>query len=157
MATVEETKQLLLHQLEILHKKEEELAATLRALDANFRELGYQIDTSVDATKKKSAIQTGIRVNGELSFRGKEKAAEYFDFLDVDKDGFLNFEDFRGNNNFLFSFVKTHFIGVSTLISVHFTNSFYLFRCFLAVRGFTDSYGFVDCPEVQNRYLTLPS
>jgi Ca2+-binding EF-hand superfamily protein len=39
--------------------------------------------------------QNGIRINGSLSFRGKQKCKEYFEYIDADKDGKLNFEDFR--------------------------------------------------------------
>ena len=86
----------LLSNLSVLQRKEEELANMIMALDSTFRELGYRVDSSVDATKKKVPLQTGIRMKGELSFRGKEKAEEYFDSIDIDKDGFLNYEDFRG-------------------------------------------------------------
>lgn len=91
-----ERKQQLLHTLQLLQRKEEELALMIQAVDANFRELGYKVDSTVDVTKKAVPVQTGIRMKGLLSFRGKEKAAEYFDVIDVDKDGFLNYEDFRG-------------------------------------------------------------
>lgn len=68
----------------------------IMALDSNFRELGYQVDSTVDVSRKRIMPQTGIRMRGQLSFRGKEKASEYFDTIDIDHDGQLNYEDFRG-------------------------------------------------------------
>jgi hypothetical protein len=88
----------LLSQLSILQRKEEEVANMIMTLDTNFRELGYQVDSTVDVTKKRLLPQTGIRIKGELSFRGKEKAAEYFDCIDADHDNQLNYEDFRGTS-----------------------------------------------------------
>ena len=41
------------------------------------------------------APQSGINIRHALSFRGQQKAEEYFDRLDEDRDGFLTFEDFR--------------------------------------------------------------
>ena len=89
------TKAELLHQLSILQQKEEELVAMIQGIDSTFQELGYRIDSSTNSANNVS-LQTGIRMKGQLSFRGKEKAAEYFDMLDIDKDGYLNYEDFRG-------------------------------------------------------------
>ena len=91
-----DTKEGLLHRLSILQRKEEEIAAMIQSVDEAFAELGMHVDTSVDVTKKQSAVQTGIRMKGQLSFRGKEKALEHFDYMDMDRDGFLNYEDFRG-------------------------------------------------------------
>lgn len=68
----------------------------IQGIDSTFRELGYRIDSSTNISNN-SGVQTGIRMKGQLSFRGKEKAAEYFDLLDIDQDGYLNYEDFRGN------------------------------------------------------------
>ena len=93
----------LLNQLSVLQRKEEELAGMIVAIDSAFQELGYKVDNSVDVTKKSIPIQTGIRIKGVLSFRGKEKAEEYFDEIDADKDCLLNFEDFRGSYDKLIS------------------------------------------------------
>jgi hypothetical protein len=86
----------LLEKLNILQQKEEELARMIISVDASIQELGYRVDSSVDVTKSRVPIQSGIRMKGALSFRGKEKALEYFDTIDVDKDDALNYEDFRG-------------------------------------------------------------
>lgn len=94
--TGRKSKEDLLHQLSVLQRKEEEIAHMIMSLDTTFRELGYQVDSTVDVTKQQVAPQTGIRMNGGLSFRGKEKAEEYFESIDIDKDGQLNYEDFRG-------------------------------------------------------------
>jgi hypothetical protein len=40
-------------------------------------------------------IYTGIRINDKLSFRGKEKAEEYFHILDENQNNHLGFKDFR--------------------------------------------------------------
>lgn len=67
----------------------------IQGIDSTFQELGYRVDSSLNNANS-FAAQTGIRMKGQLSFRGKEKAAEYFDLLDIDGDGYLNYEDFRG-------------------------------------------------------------
>ena len=41
--------------------------------------------------------QSGIRMNGKLSFRGKQKAEEYYHFLNESKKSSLYFKDFRGD------------------------------------------------------------
>ena len=45
---------------------------------------------------QKKKPMNGIRINGQLSFRGTDKARELFRLLDSDNDGFMSFEDFRG-------------------------------------------------------------
>lgn len=98
----------LLQRLSILQRKEEELNMMIQGIDSTFQELGYRIESSMEKSSNGVPMQTGIRMQGYLSFRGKEKAAEYFDLLDVDKDGYLNYEDFRGT-------VKTHNISICWL------------------------------------------
>jgi len=133
-----QTKAELLHKLAILQKKEEELVMMIKGIDSTFQELGYRIESALDSSNNNVPMQTGIRMKGQLSFRGKEKAAEYFDLLDIDKDGHLNYEDFRG----LFAcHVLQPFID-PLLTSYRFT--------FSAVRAFSNPYGYVDAPEVQS-------
>jgi len=46
--------------------------------------------------QKRVPPQNGIRINGKLSFRGIQKAEEFFsEILDSDDDGLITFEDFR--------------------------------------------------------------
>jgi hypothetical protein len=96
MEAEESSRELLVYKLSALQRKEDELASLIQSIDATFMEMGFRIDNSVSVLKKKGAPSSGIRMKGKLSFRGKEKAEEYFDVMDLDRDGFLNFEDFRG-------------------------------------------------------------
>lgn len=124
-----------MHKLAILQKKEEELAMMIQGIDSTFQELGYRIESALDNSNSNIPMQTGIRMKGQLSFRGKEKAAEYFDLLDIDKDGFLNYEDFRGmksHHNHRFPVLITLLLPLK------------------AVRSFSNPYGYVDAPEVQS-------
>ena len=133
----------LLNQLSVLQRKEEELAGMIVAIDSAFQELGYKVDNSVDVTKKSIPIQTGIRIKGVLSFRGKEKAEEYFDEIDADKDCLLNFEDFRGSYDAL----------ISLLSPLKFLSYFYFIK--LAIRAFRNPLGYVNAPEVQSRCVSV--
>ena len=128
------TKAELLHQLSILQQKEEELVAMIQGIDSTFQELGYRIDSSTNSANNVS-LQTGIRMKGQLSFRGKEKAAEYFDMLDIDKDGYLNYEDFRGKR----IVYQTKLASTQRRLA-----------SFSAVGAFGNPYGFVDATEVQS-------
>lgn len=56
---------------------------------------------------------SGIRMSNKLSFRGKQKAEEYFHILDENGKGFLNFEDIRGKKYYILlicDFVNLEFI-----------------------------------------------
>jgi hypothetical protein len=50
-------------------------------------------EESFDAQKYKAY---GIRMGNKLSFRGEDKAREYFDTLDDDHDGFIDYDEARG-------------------------------------------------------------
>ncbi len=76
-------------------KDAEELKASLRAIDSTLVEMGYQLDDDSLSVKPKPIVYSGIRIKNKLSFRGEAMAKEYFDLLDEDKDGMLDFEDFR--------------------------------------------------------------
>mmetsp|Transcript_746 Transcript_746/g.1286 ORF Transcript_746/g.1286 Transcript_746/m.1286 type:complete len:822 (-) Transcript_746:261-2726(-) len=95
-----EKKDALMENLFIMQRKEEELASLIQSIDTTFLEMGFKIDNSTNVTKKKAPPNSGIRMKGKLSFRGKEKAEEYFDLMDVDNDGLLNFQDFRAIRGF---------------------------------------------------------
>jgi Ca2+-binding EF-hand superfamily protein len=96
MEAEESNRELLVFKLGVLQRKENELASLIQSIDATFTDMGFRIDNSVSVIKKKGNPSSGIRMKGKLSFRGKEKAEEYFDVMDIDRDGLLNFEDFRG-------------------------------------------------------------
>lgn len=97
-ANMTESRKELLEKLHILQLKVREIASMIESIDATFMDLGFQVQTRANNQKLDSnRVQNGIRINGKLSFRGKEKAAELFDVVDIDRDGYLNFEDFRGN------------------------------------------------------------
>ncbi len=51
-------------------------------------------EVKFDLVKYKSY---GIRMGNKLSFRGEDKAREYFDMIDDDHDGFIDFEESKGN------------------------------------------------------------
>ncbi len=78
-----------------LREKKTEMEALLKAIETTLIEDGY-LDDSKAASRQNFSIMTGIRINEKLSFRGKEKAREFFDYLDEDGDGYLTLKDIRG-------------------------------------------------------------
>ena len=80
--------------LQRLYLQRDDLYINLKAVDEALGELGYTVD-SQDVKAMKRQAQTGIRIKGKLSFRGRQMAAEYFRFLDQDRDGYLCWEDLR--------------------------------------------------------------
>lgn len=65
------------------------------AIEQNLRSHGYDF---LKNDYKPPPLQPGIRIKGELSFRGKKKSRELFARLDEDNDDKLQFEDFRGKS-----------------------------------------------------------
>ena len=63
------------------------------AIEQNLRRHGYEFQKN---DYQAPPLQPGIRINNELSFRGKQKAKELFERLDENNEGKLHFEDFRG-------------------------------------------------------------
>lgn len=80
--------------LQRLYDTRNDLFFNLRAVEQSLADLGYAVDTQ-DVKAAKGQPQTGIRIKGELSFRGRQMAAQYFALLDEDKDGFLSWDDMR--------------------------------------------------------------
>lgn len=80
-----------------LLRKEKELLGLLKQTERRLEKIGYKLEKEPPSIKP----QSGIRINGQLSFRGLAKAADYFKMLDEDGDGYLNNEDFRGLSGFL--------------------------------------------------------
>eukprot|EP01038_Epipyxis_sp_PR26KG_P013004 gene13004-17434_t len=102
MSNLAEEKKELNAKLRKLQKKEEETVAMLEAINRSLRDLGYAVDSTPFRHQSSAAIETksvlaksGIRINNKLSFRGKEMSTEQLLAVDFDKDGLLNFEDFR--------------------------------------------------------------
>lgn len=103
-------------ELALMQKKERDLLAALSAINDAFFDLGVPISTSfvpssVSEEKSKEVSlkgyhpdklrKYGIRMSDELSFRGRDKAKEYFeDILDMDKDGFIDYEESRAVHAF---------------------------------------------------------
>lgn len=87
----------LLLRLKALAREEEEIKLMVQSVDASLLELGYQVQ---NPGGENIVPQTGIRLHDQLSFRGKQKAEEYFKFADTDRDGLLNFEDIRAMKAF---------------------------------------------------------
>ncbi len=100
---VDQLKTKMLEKLAILQRKEEEIQTLLESVDISLHEMGYYIDKqdleNMGAKPANSRMmpQSGICINEKLSFRGKDKSSEYFDVLDSDQDGLVNFEDLRGS------------------------------------------------------------
>jgi hypothetical protein len=69
-----------------------EIEALVAAIEQNLLENGYMVGD----TQAPTNVQNGIRINGELSFRGCEKAEELFDRLDEYNMNFLTYTDIRG-------------------------------------------------------------
>lgn len=87
--------------LKSLQRKKLEYETALDAINQTFEDLGLGVSTIVGngqgGIAERAEIQrSGIRIKGELSFRGKDKAEEYFRLLDRDNDKFLSYEDVRG-------------------------------------------------------------
>jgi Ca2+-binding EF-hand superfamily protein len=86
-----------------LQKKELELQAALEAINQSFEDLGLGLSTvAVNQDEKlrdqlNEVQRSGIRIHSKLSFRGKEKTREYFRLLDRDCDGYISYENIRGN------------------------------------------------------------
>jgi Ca2+-binding EF-hand superfamily protein len=84
-----------------LQIKADELRAMIAAIDDSLKDQGLDLDSAKEKNgKQKSSMpQSGIRIDGKLSFRGKQMAEEYFRRLDENEDGFLDFSEFRGDQN----------------------------------------------------------
>lgn len=94
--SVEEYKQSLKAKTDKLQVELDEVEEQLRSYGfviENHR--GIHTDTTHSTISAAKKPQSGLQIGGKLSFRGKMKAAEYFDELDEDKDGYLTFGDFR--------------------------------------------------------------
>ena len=90
----EEEEEDLGDKLQRLYDTRNDLYVNLQAVEQSLADLGYTVDTQ-DVKAAKGQPQTGIRIKGELSFRGRQMAAQYFALLDEDKDGFLSWDDMR--------------------------------------------------------------
>lgn len=87
--------------LDGLQRKRMELETALEAIDETFEELNLSIHTVAaqvpTGLEEKQEIQrAGIRIHGQLSFRGEDKAREYFALLDRHRRGVITYEDLRG-------------------------------------------------------------
>lgn len=103
-------------ELVLMQKKERDLLSALSAINDAFFDLGVPISTSfvptsISEEKSKEVPikgyhpdklrKYGIRMDDKLSFRGQDKAKEYFeDLLDADKDGYIDYEESRAVHAF---------------------------------------------------------
>lgn len=78
--------------IEKLKARELEIEVLVAAIEQNLEENGYKVTNKVYS----GSMQNGIRIHGKLSFRGCDKAEEYYNVLDEKKEDYLNFLDFRG-------------------------------------------------------------
>ena len=78
-------------QIASLIDKKNDIEVLIRAIEVSLKESGYLSEEKVE-----SKPETGIRIGDQLSFRGRDKAAEFFRLVDEDNDGLASFEDIRG-------------------------------------------------------------
>ena len=79
-----------------------DLESSLRATEFILMDMGYL--EPEEKRKHISVPRPGIRIRGELSFRGKQKAEELFDRLDEDGEGGLTLEAFRSMKSLKFPY-----------------------------------------------------
>ena len=76
--------------------KRDDILTQLTAIDEILKVSGYLEDDPISTS---IVPQTGITIGGKLSYRGIEKAIEYFSYvLDSDDDGYITYGDFRGKS-----------------------------------------------------------
>jgi len=89
-----------------MYERKADLLQNLQYIDEQLAKLGYNVDSQAVKEAKKE-LKSGIRIDGQLSFRGKVLAEEYFKRLDEDNDGYLGWEDFRAMRSVGADFVPT--------------------------------------------------
>jgi len=94
--------------LRSLQRKKLEYETALEAINQSFDELGLGISAIVGNQERgreenAEVKRSGIRIGGELSFRGKDKVEEYFDLIDRDGDNFISYEELRSKKLFISS------------------------------------------------------
>ena len=77
-----------------LRDKVIELESMIRAIEVPLMNAGY-LDKLTAVSGTKIVINPGIRIAGKLSFRGKQKAGEYYNAIIENEDGNFAFDDFR--------------------------------------------------------------
>ena len=77
-----------------LRDKVIELESMIRAIEVPLLNAGY-LDKLTSVSGPKIVINPGIRIAGELSFRGRQKASEYFKAIIENEEGNLSFHDYR--------------------------------------------------------------
>jgi hypothetical protein len=82
-----------------LYNRKQYIISSLTSIDIALSEESESFDQlfgaySDNVVRKPKPKQSGLRIRNALSFRGIEKACEYFEHLDEDKDNRLCFEDF---------------------------------------------------------------
>lgn len=90
--------------LQKLRLQEQELLAALDSLDKSFEALGVPLNSAArDEALPDSQIdyeqelrRSGIRMGDKLSFRGRDKAAEYFELVDQANLGRIGYPEFKG-------------------------------------------------------------
>jgi len=81
-------------EIEKLKVRIDEVKATIKAIEHNLREDGYDFKDNGPASVVR-VPQSGIRVGNKLSSRGLEMAVQHFNAFDEDGDGKLSLFDFR--------------------------------------------------------------
>ena len=84
-----------------LQKKEKELLDALIPTNNALHELGVPSSMIYDEdylSKINRLNASGLKFNdpNKLSFRGEDKAREYFQLLDLNDDGYIGYEEYRG-------------------------------------------------------------
>ena len=129
----QEANEELLVTFQAYQKKELDLLNSLHAINESFQELGIplsslkEFDNQPTLSDHDLIRQSGIRMKNKLSFRGRDKSREYFKLIDLNRDGLVGYEEFRGdfrfhckNNNIIFLLTFLKLLTVSEMIKVLF-------------------------------------
>ena len=75
-----------------LRERKIELQILVQAIEQNLKKKGFEFE---DHGYVPPVPQPGIRINGSLSFRGRQQCSELYDRLDEDCDGLIGYDDIR--------------------------------------------------------------
>jgi hypothetical protein len=103
-----------------LQNHEKELLNEIARINKSFDKLGVPNQNLRDGDSNAGYIKSaGLVIQSRLSFRGKDKASEYFRFVDTDKDELITYEEMRGSTVYqMISFVAL-LILLFLIVAVH--------------------------------------
>lgn len=89
-----------------LRRHEAELLKEIDSINESFNHLGVPAALLHGDDASRSSVDpvkaAGITMRSKLSFRGRDKAKEYFRFVDLDGDELLHYADLRGSDYSVF-------------------------------------------------------